>query len=175
MSSHFKFNWSQFKFLNLILNCIKKKNRGTSSIQLNFLIHQLTVYPHYLTGRFPNYPTVWYPHYPTVWYPNYPTVWFPHYLPGNEAGIHTFLLVGIHFLQPSIFTLSYRLHGTPFHPTVQSDLPHSPTGWYPLCSNRSYNLIPPFRPYPLLLLWIPTGPLHNSFPSLEKFSLGEGK
>ncbi len=43
MSSQFKFNWSQFKFLNLILNCIKKKNRGTSSIQLNFLIHQLTV------------------------------------------------------------------------------------------------------------------------------------
>jgi hypothetical protein len=44
MSSQFKFNWSQFKFLNLILNCIKKKNRGTSSIQLNFLIHQLTVW-----------------------------------------------------------------------------------------------------------------------------------
>ena len=44
MSSQFKFNWSQFKFLNLILNCIKKKNCGTSSIQLNFLIHQLTVY-----------------------------------------------------------------------------------------------------------------------------------
>jgi hypothetical protein len=30
--------------LNLILNCIQEKNRGTSSIQLNFLIHQLTVY-----------------------------------------------------------------------------------------------------------------------------------
>jgi hypothetical protein len=30
--------------LNLILNCIEKKNRGTSSIQLNFLIHQLTVW-----------------------------------------------------------------------------------------------------------------------------------
>ena len=44
MSSQFKFNWSQFKFLNLILNCIEKKNRGTSSIQLNFLIHQLTVW-----------------------------------------------------------------------------------------------------------------------------------
>ncbi len=43
MSSQLKFNWSQFKFLNFILNCIKKKNRGTSSIQLNFLIHQLTV------------------------------------------------------------------------------------------------------------------------------------
>jgi hypothetical protein len=43
MSSQFKFNWSQFKFLNLILNCIEKKNRGTSSIQLNFLIHQLTM------------------------------------------------------------------------------------------------------------------------------------
>ncbi len=47
MSSQFKFNWSQFKFLNLILNCIKKKNRGTSSIQLNFLIHQLTVQGQY--------------------------------------------------------------------------------------------------------------------------------
>jgi hypothetical protein len=44
MSSQFKFNWSQIKFLNLIFNCIKKKNRGTSSIQFNFLIHQLTVY-----------------------------------------------------------------------------------------------------------------------------------
>ncbi len=44
MSSQYKFNWSQFKFLSLILNCIKKKNPGTSSIQLNFLIHQLTVY-----------------------------------------------------------------------------------------------------------------------------------
>jgi hypothetical protein len=44
MSSLFSFNWSQFKFFNLILNCIQKKNRGTSSIQLNFLIHQLTVY-----------------------------------------------------------------------------------------------------------------------------------
>ncbi len=33
------------KFLNLILNCIKEKNRGTSSIQLNILILQLTVYP----------------------------------------------------------------------------------------------------------------------------------
>jgi len=43
MSSQFKFSWSQFKFLNLIFNCIEKKNRGTSSIQFNFLIHQLTV------------------------------------------------------------------------------------------------------------------------------------
>ncbi len=52
MSTQFKFNWSQFKFLNLILNCIEKKNRGTSSIQLNFLIHQLTVYdPLFLLKR----------------------------------------------------------------------------------------------------------------------------
>ncbi len=48
MSSQFKFNWSQFKFFNSILNCIKEKNRGTSSIQLNFLIHQVTVYAHIL-------------------------------------------------------------------------------------------------------------------------------
>jgi hypothetical protein len=66
MSSQFKFNWSQFEFLNLILNCIKKKNRGTSSIQLNFLIHQLTVYfivlPLLFCQKNPCYPT-----HPLTW------------------------------------------------------------------------------------------------------------
>ena len=37
-------NWRQLKIWNVELNSIEKKNRGTSSIQLNILILQLTVY-----------------------------------------------------------------------------------------------------------------------------------
>ncbi len=43
-SSWLKINWSQLKIFSSELNCIEEKNRGTFSIQLKILIHQLTVY-----------------------------------------------------------------------------------------------------------------------------------